>query len=306
MRDRRIRGVEALQGAPPPRPRAAGVPRLRLGRDLPHERPGRHRPPGRQGGGAARGGGRVGAPGHDGPRAHALGDPRRRDRVQRAPDRGLRGLGRHRRPQRHHRELRDPAAGAVRGRPRVPLRHRLRGDRPPDRGVLLGRSRRGGAGRLRPPRRPLRLRGRPPRQPGRAGRRAARLPARGRRGRRRDVHGVGDPRLPQLDAQGAVRPRRRDRGRPARGRDLPLGRRRRDRARGGRGRLGRGGGREAGLRDVHAEGDRGAARRDRRDDRRAALPRRAPARRARALRASRSATSRGLSSWPAAPPTTPA
>ena len=105
------------------------------------------------------------------------------------------------------------------------------------------------------------------------------------RGGGRDVHGVGHPGVPQLDAQGAVRARRRDRGRAPGRRDVPLGRRRRDRARRRRGRLGRGGGREAGLRDVHAEGDRGAARRDRRDDRRAALPRRAPARRPRALRA---------------------
>ena len=60
----------------------------------------------------------------------------------------------------------------------------------------------------------------------------------------------------------------------------------RGQARGRAGRLGRGRRREAGLRDVHAQGDRGAARRDRRDDRRAAVPRRAPPGRARAVGAS--------------------
>ncbi len=99
------------------------------------------------------------------------------------------------------------------------------------------------------------------------------VPAGGRRGRGRDVHGLGHPGLPARDTPRAVRAGRRDRGRPAAGGDLPDRRRRRARARGGGGRLGRRRGREAGLRDVHAEGDPRAAGRDRRDDRRAAVPR---------------------------------
>ncbi len=105
------------------------------------------------------------------------------------------------------------------------------------------------------------------------------MPARGRRGGRRDVHGLGDPRVPGRDAPRAARVRRRDRRRPHRRRHVPLRRRHPDRARGARGRVGRRRSREAGLRDVHAQGDLGAARRDRRDDRRAALPRAAAARR---------------------------
>ena len=169
--------------------------------------------------------GSCGPPGDDGPGAHPLGHARRRHRGQRAPDRGLRGLGRDRRPQRHHRELRDAPARALRRGARVPLRHRLRGDRAPDRGVLLRRPGRGRPRGVRPPRRPLRVRRRPPRQPRHPRRRPARLPARRRRGGGRDVHGVGHPGVPQLDAAGAVRARRRDRGRPPRRRDVPVGRR---------------------------------------------------------------------------------
>ena len=187
------------------------------------------------------------APRDDGARPHALGHSRRRHRGQRAPDRGVRGLGRHRRPQRDHRELRDAPARALRRRPRVPLRHRLRGDRASGRGLLLRRPGRGRARGVRPPRRPLRVRRRPSRQPGDPRRRPPRLPAGGRRGGGRDVHGVGHPGVPQLDAAGAVRARRRDRGGAAGRRDVPLRRGRRDRPRRERGRLGRGGGREAGL-----------------------------------------------------------
>src|SRR5205823_5399699 len=85
----------------------------------------------------------------------------------------------------------------------------------------------------------------------------ARLPAGRRRRRGRDVHGLRHPGVPGRDAQGAARLRWRDRRRPHRRRDVPLRRRHRDRARGAGGRVGRRRCREAGLRDVHAQGDLG-------------------------------------------------
>ena len=168
----------------------------------------------------------------------------------------------------------------------LPHRHRLRGDRAPRREPLLRRPGRRRQGCVRRAARPLRVRRRAsrPRRGDRGG--APPVPAGGRRRRRRDVHGVRHPRVPQADAPRAVRAGRRDRGRPSRGCDVHDRRRRRDRARGRGGRLGRRRGREAGLRDVHAQGDPRAAGRHRRDDRRAALPRRAPAGRPRADRGS--------------------
>ncbi len=117
-----------------------------------------------------------------------------------------------------------------------------------------------------------------------AGRGAPAVPAGGRRRRQRDVHGLGDPGVSVGDAPGAVRRGRRDRDRPTGWRGVPERHRLRGRAGGRAGRLGRGRRREAGLRDVHAQGDRGAARRDRRDDRRTAVPRRAAPGRPRAVR----------------------
>ena len=108
-------------------------------------------------------------------------------------------------------------------------------------------------------------------EPGRAGRGAQGVPA-GRRGRRRrDLPRLGDPRLPRRDPQRGPDRERRDRhDRRRRGRRSPTptgapverGAEEVD--------LGRGGGREGRLRDLHDEGDPRAARRGRRDDRRPA------------------------------------
>ena len=81
--------------------------------------------------------------GHDRPRSHALGDPRRRHRAERASARG-------RRPEElaivlngiveNYRELRERLA---RVGPRLHVRDRRRDRQAPDRGALRRRSRRG-------------------------------------------------------------------------------------------------------------------------------------------------------------------
>ena len=201
-------------------------------------------------------------------RPHALGDPRPGDRGERAP--ALRHLrpDPHRR-QRDRRELRraqGPAGGAG---CRVHVGDRRRGDRPPRRRAQRWRPRRRRARRLRRVARPLRVRGDERRRAGRAGRGAQRVPADHRPRRRRAVHRLGDPGVPARDAPGPVHRERRDRRCAARRRRVPDRRRRAAVARDRRDRLGRGDGREAGLRDVHAQGDPRAGRRGRGDDRRA-------------------------------------
>ena len=199
------------------RSRAARVPRVRLGRHRPGQRQHRHHPPRGPGADAARRGRRRQPPGDAGAGAHALGDARRRDRVERAPDRGLRGLGRDRRAQRHHRELRPAAHAACWTQGHVfhtdtdseVISHLVEQHYDGD---LVG----GGAAGLQRAARALRVRGGASRPPRRDRGRAPPVPAGGGRGGRRDVHGVGHPRLHERDAAGAVRAGRRDRGRRGR------------------------------------------------------------------------------------------
>ena len=166
------------------------------------------------------------------------------------------------------RELRDSPRSR---RPHLHVGDRRRGRRAPRRAPLPGRPRRGGARDVRRARGPLRLRRHPPRPSRHARRRAAPVPARRRRRRRGDVPRLLDRRVPARDAPRPADRGRRGRRHHARRRSL-LPRRRRARPRPGRdgGRLGRRGGREAGLRDLHAQGDLRAAAGDRRHDRRAA------------------------------------
>ncbi len=127
MRDHRIRRAPGVQGPSPPRPRAARVPGLRLGRDRAargrrarvHAR--RRQPPEPEG---TRRHERLA--GDDGPRPHALGDPRRRHRGERAPARGGGGREARDRPQRHRRELPRAARAPLGAGPRLLVRDRRR------------------------------------------------------------------------------------------------------------------------------------------------------------------------------------
>ena len=96
--------------------------------------------------------------GDDGPRPHALGDPRRRHRAERASARRRRpGRGRDR-AQRDRRELPRAARAPARRRSRLHLRDGRRDGHPPDRGALRRRSRRGDAPRVQRARGPFRVR----------------------------------------------------------------------------------------------------------------------------------------------------
>ena len=150
---------------------------------------------------------------------------------------------------------------------KVHVRDRRRGDRPPGRRSLRGRPGAGRAQGLRRASRPLRVRCVECRRAGRAGRSTQRMPADHRPGAGRAVHRVRDPRVPARDSAGPVHRERRDRGRASRRGGVLHGRRRAVVARDRRDRLGRRHRREAGLRDVHAQGDPRAGRRGRRDDR---------------------------------------
>ena len=121
---------------------------------------------------------------HDGARAHALGDARRRHRGERAPARGRGDREARDRAQRDRRELPRAPRAARRGGPRLLLRDRRGDGHAPDRGALRRRPRRGGAPRVRRARGPLRVRRDPPRPSRRPRRRPAAVPD-GRRARRR-------------------------------------------------------------------------------------------------------------------------
>ena len=111
--------------------------------------------------------------------------------------------------------------------------------------------------------------------PRHAGRRPPGMPADRRRRRGRDLPRLGDPGLPRRDPPGASGRERRDRHRHPRRRDGHGGRRCAGRARDRGGPLGRRRRREGRLRNLHAQGDRRAAGRRRRDDRRPASGHRA-------------------------------
>ena len=151
-------------------------------------------------------------------------------------------------------------------------RDRRRGDRAPDRPPRrTGDLRRGGPRRVRRAPRPLRVRGDERRRPGRARRaRASECPLIVGRGDGEQFIALGDPGVPARDPPASSTSRTTSSSSlRARRRRVPDGRRRAGDARGRGDRLGRGDGREAGLRDVHAQGDPRAGRRGRRDDRRA-------------------------------------
>ena len=215
-------------------------------------------------------------------RPHALGDPRRRHRGERAPADRLRRHEDVDRPERDRRELPRAARRPDRRGAHVQLRDRRRDRLAPDRAPLRRRSHGGGPAHVRRARRALHLRRHPPRPPRRARRRPAPDAARGRHRRRRDVPRLERGRVPEGDAPGAVPRRRRHRHDHARGLGLLAFGRLPGRARAGRARLGRRGRREGRLRDVHAQGDLRAVRGSRRDDRRPRPPRHARPGRARA------------------------
>ena len=169
------------------------------------------------------------------------------------------------------------AARVAGGRgPRLLLRDRRRGRRPPRRAPLRRRPGRGRARRLPGARRALRVRRHPPRPPGHPRRRPPAVPARRRLRRRGDVPRLVHRRLPARDPPRQAHRGRRDRRDHSLRRPFRLRRRAREGARGDGGRLGRRGRREAGLRDLHAQGDLRAAAGCRRHDRRA--PARRPVR----------------------------
>ena len=123
------------------------------------------------------------APRDDRARAHPLGDARRLTEANAHPIEACEGSGV---TVVHNGIIENYAALRARApsrRPRLPHRHRHRGDRPPGRGVLLGRPGRRRAQGLPRLDGALRLRRRPSRQPGRDRRRAPRCPL---------VVGVGD------------------------------------------------------------------------------------------------------------------
>ena len=210
MRDHRIRRRPPLQGHPDHRPGAARVPRLRLGREsrlleddgLEYVRAVGNLAQLKQ----AVAGERLARDDRGWP--HTLGDPRRRQRGQRAPAHRLRGRQACDRPERDRRELPRAEVRARGGRPHLLVRDRRRGGRPPARERLRRRPRRGGARRLRPARRALHLRRHPPQRARPARRRALRDAARGRARRGRE--------LPRLEPRGVPRrdpPRRLSRAR---------------------------------------------------------------------------------------------
>ena len=160
---------------------------------------------------------RRGAAGDDGHRPHPLGHARARHRGERPPALRRRQPRPHRR-QRDRRELHGAQGGVARGRRRVHVGDRRRGDGAPDRLRARGHGRpRGGRpARLQPPARPLRVR--------RGGRRRARpdrrrpqgVPADRRPRRRRAVPRLRHPGLPRPHARRPVHRGRRDRRRPRR------------------------------------------------------------------------------------------
>ena len=149
VRNHRIRRIASVQAAPSPRPRAPGVPRLRLVR---------HRAPRAR---WARLCARCGAArqpevphpderldGDDRSRPHALGDARCGHRGERPPAGRLRRRQGLDRLERHRREL-PRAQGEPRRRgARLHVRDRRRDGHPSRRAPLRGRSRRGGSPRL--------------------------------------------------------------------------------------------------------------------------------------------------------------
>ena len=208
MRHRRLHRCAGRRPDPPRGAGTAGVPRLRLRgcRGRHQERP--QDPQVAGPGGRPRRRAARPVQGGAGHRAHALGDPRRADRGQRAPAHGRRRPDR-RRAQRDHRERGRAARQADRRRRRVPLADRHRGRAPSDRRGLRGRrprprargqpgaAQRGGRLRHRRSRRraPGPDRRRPQRQPRAAGDRRARDVRRLRRRRPRRLHPPG--RLPR-------------------------------------------------------------------------------------------------------------
>ena len=138
----------------------ARVPRLRLGRDRAAR--------GRRGSTTSArsatsqnlidAAGPNGSVSHHGPRPHALGDPRRRHRAERAPAHRLRRRQARDRPQRDRREL-PRAERAARGRgPHVHVRDRRRGGRPPARARSTTATSSRRSARLRAARGPLLVR----------------------------------------------------------------------------------------------------------------------------------------------------
>ena len=137
-------------------------------------------------------------------------------RVQRGRDRP--------RPERDRGELPRAQGVAPRRWPRVHVRDRRRGGRPPDRARVRRRSRRGRPRRVRAARGTFRLRRRTSRASGPPRRRAAPVPARRRPRGRGELPRVVDRRVPARDDAGAAHRGRRDRLADARGRRVRLGR----------------------------------------------------------------------------------
>ena len=144
-------------------------------------------------------------------RAHALGDPRRRHRAERASADAVRRAQDGDRPERDRRELPRAARRASGRGSHVHVGDGRGSRRAPARGRLRRRPRRSRARCVREARRPLHLRPHPPR-PSEPARRRPAPDADGRRARRRRELPRVEPRgVPRRDPPRAVPERRRDR-----------------------------------------------------------------------------------------------